>query len=380
MSFVPFELYSIYFHDHAGTVQFIAQDWTRLEYHQRINASWNHQITLEFGSDSPRITKYREIQDDWIVRVYRTDPITLEQNVVYEGFNTTIVDQIKANGNIIINLYGVGFTDLLRRRVTIPPAGQTHSVKTGPAETVIKGYVAENMISPVDSERVLPGMGVETSAGAGKAVTYEARYIILYSVCQTLAEDGNIDFGIVGGNSVGEFIFKARQIWGTDRRENNPDNNLPIIFSIDYDNMVIPILSLNSSAEQNFAYVGGGGQGVDRIIETVSNPAAIARSPWGRKEVFVEARQQEDSQALVTAGLAELNARKKEQKLTFNVQQTIQSRWLRDWFLGDLVTAKYYTYSFDKQITEIGVVVTSGQTAQQPEVISVELSNYEKAI
>lgn len=377
---IPFELYSIYFHDHAGEVQFLAQDWTRLEYHQRINSSWNHQITLEFGADSPRITKYRDIQDDWMVRIFRIDPITLVRSLVYEGFNTTIVDQVRANGNIIINLYGVGYTDLLRRRLILPPDGETHNVKTGPAETVIKGFVGDSAVSPADSDRVLVGLGVETSSGAGKILTYEARYIILYSVCQTLAEDGNIDFGVIGSPTVGEFIFKARQIWGEDRREDNLVGNIPIIFSIDFDNMVIPILSLNSSAEQNFAYIGGSGPGVDRIIETAMNELAIARSPWGRKEVFVEARQQEDSQALITAGLAELNRRKKEQKLTFNIQQTIQSRWMRDWFLGDLVTAKYYTYTFDKQVTEVGVVVTSGTSAQQPEVISVELTDYEKTL
>lgn len=373
MTYTPLELYSIYFYNHAGETQFLVQDWTRLEYHQRINSSWNHQITLEFGADSLRIAKYRDIQDDWMVRIFRIDPITLEENLVYEGFNTTIVDQIKADGNIIINLYGVGYTDLLRRRVIEPLTGQSHNTKSGLAETVIKEYVADCMVSPVNTDRTFPGVTIEATGGFGSLVEYNARYIILYSVCQTLAEDGNIDFGIVGGTNVGEFIFRAYSIWGTDRRAT-------VIFSIENDNMVIPILSLNSSSEQNFAYVGGSGEETERIIVTTSNPTAIARSPWGRKEVFVEARQQSDTQALITMGQNELNQRKKEQKLTFNVQQTVQSRWLQDWFLGDLVTANYYTYSFDKQITEIGVVVTSGQTAQQPEVISVELTDYEKAL
>ena len=373
MTYTPLELYSIYFYDHDGTTQFLVQDWSRLEYHQRINSSWNHQITLEFGSDSPRVAQYRNIQDDWIVRIFRIDPILLTESLVYEGFNTTIVDQVRANGNIIINLYGVGYTDLLRRRLVLPPTGETHSTKSGVAETVIKEYVADCMVSPTDTDRIFPGVTIETSGGFGDIVEYNARYVILYSVCQTLAEDGNIDFGIVGGDTVSEFIFKAKSIWGTDRRDD-------IIFSIENDNMVIPILSLNSSAEQNFAYVGGAREGIDRVIQLVANFTAIARSPWGRKEVFVEARQQTDTQSLISAGIDELNSRKKEQKLTFNVQQTIQSRWLQDWFLGDLITAKYYTYEFEKQITEIGVVVTAGQTAQQPEVISVELTDYEKAV
>lgn len=373
MTYTPLELYSIYFYDHNGATQFLMQDWSRLEYHQRKNSSWNHQITLEFGSENPKLDQYRNIQDDWMLRIYRIDPITLDENLVYEGFNTTIVDQLKANGNVIINLYGVGYTDLLRRRVVVPPTGQTHNTKTGPAETVIKEYVADSMVSPTDIDRVFPGVTIEASSGYGDTVEYNARYIILYSICQTLAEEGNIDFGIVGGTNVGEFIFKAFPVWGDDVRDT-------IIFSIENDNMVIPILSLNSSAEQNYAYVGGSGQDVDRIIVETYNAEALTRSPWARKEVFVEARQQSDTTALLLAGQSELNKRKKEQNLTFNIQQTIQSRWLRDWKMGDLVTASYYNYSFDKQIVEVGVVVTAGQTAQQTEVISVELADYEKTL
>lgn len=373
MTYVPHELYSIYFYDHTGKTQFLAQQWTRLAYNQRINSSWNHQLTLEFGADDPRLATYRAIEDDWIMVVYRIDPITLIEDVVYEGFNTTVVDQVRENGNIIINLYGVGYTDLLKRRVILPSTGASHNIKTGPAETVIKEYVGDSMVSPVDANRIFPGMGIESTSGTGGTVTYEARYVNLYSVCQTLSENGNIDFGIDRDTTIGTFIFKAKPIWGTDRRSS-------VIFSIANDNMVIPILSLNSSAEQNFAYVGGSGEGVDRIIETIANITAIARSPWGRKEVFVEARQQSETQALLSTGQNELVARKKEQKLTFNVRQSVQSRWLREWFLGDLITAEYSGYTFEKQIIEIGVAVTAGETAQQPEVISVELADYEKTL
>jgi hypothetical protein len=380
MSYVPHDLYTIYLHNHAGEVVLLIQNYTRLEYHQRNSSSWNHHITVEMSVDDPRVTTYREIQKDWILRIFRTDPVTLVNTLVYEGFNTTIVDQLRINGDIIFNLYGVGYTDLLRRRIVIPPAGSEYSTKTGNAETVIKGYVADSTISPTDTDRIFPGMSVESDSGSGNIVTYDARYIILYSICQTLSERGGIDFGVVGGNDVGEFIFKASPVWGKDKRENNLEGNQPIIFSIENDNMIIPILSINTSSEQNYAYVGGTNQGADRVIQEVSTPDAIALSPWGRKEVFVEARQQTDTQALISTGISELNSRKTKQELTFNIQQSVQSRWIRDWVLGDLVTAKYFDYTFEKQIVEVGVTVTAGATSQQVEVITVELEDIEKTV
>jgi hypothetical protein len=163
-----------------------------------------------------------------------------------------------------------------------------------------------------------------------------------------------------GGNAVGEFVFDARSIWGTDLREGNPAGVPPVVFSVYKDNMLIPIFSQNYSAEQNYAYVGGDGQGAARIIQEVYDNTAITASPWARKEVFVEARQQADTSGLIAAGYGELQNRKAKQSLSFNVVQTDSSRWIRDWNLGDWVTAKYYEYSFDKRIVEIGVSLSEG--------------------
>lgn len=357
---IPFELYTIMVYDHTGSLQLYLQKWSRLEYHQRINAAWNHQITLEFGYDDPDLATIRNIKPDWIIEVYRIDPSTEIKTKVYEGFNVTIVDQVRANGGIIINLYGVGFTQLLQRRIILPPAGLEHSTKTGAAESVIKSYVSDCMVAPTDANRIFPGATLAADLGVGNTVTYSARYVNLLSVCETVCEQGNLDFGMYGGGTVGEFVFDARSIWGTDRREGNLFGNIPVVFSTERDNMLIPIFSQNYSAEQNYAYVGGQGEAEARVIQEMYDPISVITSPWSRKEVFVEARQQADVSGLIATGDAELQNRKAKQSLSFNILQTDSSRWLRDWFLGDLVTAKYYDYSFDKRIVEIGVSLSEG--------------------
>jgi hypothetical protein len=377
MSYVPNELYAVYVWDNSGTLQFIAEYVTRIEYKQRINAPWNHQITVEMSVDNPAAEIYRnlETQRDWFITINRIDPVTLVNTEVYYGFNMTVVDQIRVSGDLIFNLYGVGFTQLLNRRITLPTAGEEYSTKTGAAETVMKEYVSESMVSPIDADRIFTGVSVEADAGTGETVTYEARYTNLASVVGTVSEKGNINYGLIKGSTLGEYIFRVKPTWGLDKTLGNTDGNTPVVFSILYDNMLIPILSINASEEQNYAYVGGDGQGANRIIQEEFDADAIALSPWSRKEVFVEARQQSSTDALIATGQRELRNRRSKQTLSFNIQQTIQSRWIRDWELGDLVTAQYFNFTFTKQIVEIGVQVTSSASARTTEVIQVELED-----
>lgn len=368
----PTSLYTVNIYNLDYELIFSLSDFVYLEYHQRINAPWNHQLTLEFARDDPELAKFRQISADWIVEIYRTDPVTVQKTKVYEGLNLTLVDQLRVNGSVILNYYGTGYTDLLKRRVIIPPDGEEYSSKSGPAETIMKSFVDDSMVTPDDMDRKFQNVSVEGSLGRGKVTAYNARYIILLSVCEAIAEDGDIDFGFTWGGDIGNPVFKARPIWGEDKTEGTENQ---VVFSVENGNMIIPILSLNSSAEQNYAYVGGEGQGVDRVIIETSNPMAVAKSPWGRKEVWVDARQQDTTEALILFGQDELFKRRSQENFTFNVIQTSQSRWIRDWELGDIITANYQGYSFNKQIREIGVRVTGGQSAQEPEIITVELED-----
>lgn len=369
---VPSSLYTVNIYNLDRDLVVTMNDFVYLEYHQRLNAPWNHQLTLEFARDDPNLELFRSISSDWIFEIYRIDPITSINTKVYEGINLTIVDQLRVGGSVILNFYGTGYTDLLKRRVVVPPDGEEYSAKTGASETIIKSFVNESMVATVVPERVFPHVSVEGSLGRGNIVTYNARYTILLSVCEAIAEDGDIDFGMVWGDEVGEAIFRAQPIWGEDKTLGTANQ---VIFDVEKGNMVIPILSLNSSAEQNYAYVGGEGQGIDRVIQEVANAEAIAKSPWGRKEVWVDGRQQNDTTGLIVLGNDELYKRRSKENFTFNIVQTTQTRWIRDWVLGDIITAEYQGYSFNKQIIEIGIRVTGGQSAQEPEIITVELED-----
>ena len=372
MTYIPTNLYEIRLYDPDGIFKLIPKNLTRLEFHQRINAPWNHQITIELSKEDEEVVALRELEDDWFVRIFRTDPYTQTRSMVYSGMHITTVDQARTTGDLIFNLYGSGYTQLLTRRVVVPPTGYENSDKTGPAESILKSYISDCLVSPIDADRIMPGVSIEADSAEGDYIEYSTRYINLLTVCENVANAGKIDFGLIEGNNLGEVIVRARQTWGKDRRQGNLEGNQPTVFSFLFGNMAIPILSINASDEKNFIYVGGPGQGTERQVEVVSSPTT---KPWGRKEAFVEARQQDSDISILSTGLAYLESKKKAEELNFDIIQTVGSRWLVDWDLGDLITARYFDKVFDKKIVEVGVVVSAEASSELVETVSVEMSD-----
>lgn len=370
-------LYDIYFYDTAGTRVLLLDNYAYLEFSQKLNDSWFHQIRIEYGSDDSRIDFFRDtLTRDFIIEIYRTDAQLNTKNLVYEGLHRTIVDQVNLSGVVILTLYGTGYTNLLKRRIAIPPVGEENDVKSGPAETVIKDFVRDHFVSPVDSSRIMTGLTIEVDAAVGENAEYSARYTNVYTAIVRSSEQGLVDFGVVKNTDVGTFKLQVRSLWGTDRRIGNADGNPPTLFDIYLHNMTIPIFTLNGTNEINHVYVGGQGQGVDRVILEMSNAAAKAVSPWNRYEAFVDARSEETTNGMTTRGEAYLKEHEVKSDLTFNITETDGTRWLRDWELGDIVSARYGSTLFTKKIIKITVVVSAGKTGKGIiEVIDVDMEN-----
>lgn len=404
---LPNELYSIYIYDQDGNPYFYFVNWDRLEYAQRVNDPWNHAIQARFAHNDPRVELLRNLKRDFFVLIYRTDPATEENKLVYEGFHATSTEQVLMSGDIFFSLYGGGYTKLLERRVVIPRYGEDASTKSGVAETVTKQFVYESMVVPatayvleyisqvgstgtnvsydktaetevryaLDEDRIMRGFSVATDQQRGPQVEYSANYTQLETVIKNCVGE-DLRFGVERGPELGTFVFDARPIWGTDRRKDNPAGNTPMLFSLARGNMILPIYSINHRLEKNYIYVGGEGSGKDRTIATVIDKEAQEKSPWGRTEAFTSVTKTETSVLLLeTAGAAYLKKNKAQVSLDFEIRQTRTSRWLQDWEMGDFITAEYAGQFFDKEIREVSVVVTGGEAAQSEEVITVELGD-----
>jgi hypothetical protein len=372
--------YEIYFYDTAGTLQLLLEGWKRLEFHQKLNDAWYANLRMNMSYLDTRLDFFRnDLTRDWIMEVYRRNPRDNSKGLVYEGLHRTLVDQALKSGTIELTLYNSGYTSLLGRRVVIPPSGEEHSVKSGAAETIMKAFVDDQMISATDADRNIAALSNEADAGSGDTAEYSARYTKLSTVIARCAEQGGVDFGIVGdgllkNHLVPDWEFQVRPTWGSDLTQGNSEGNPPTIFDLFVGNMEIPILSRSGGDEVTTVYVGGGGTGTDRTIAEEENAAAAAISPWARAEAFYDARNEDGSDGLTTQGQAYLSKHSFEEKFTFNILQTDGAEWPKHYALGDIITATYFDQTFSMKIVEMTVVVTAG-TSGQIEVINAELEN-----
>lgn len=353
--------YEVFLYDQSGDPQALLQGWSYLEFTQRLSKPWNSILRIDMSYLDDRVGLFRDdMESDWFIEVYRRHPVT-GRNLVYEGLHRTLIDQVLASGVVEFTQYTQGYTALLDRRICLPPTGSEALTFTGAAETAMKDFVDSECISPTDATRIILGLVNEADAGAGSTAEYNARYTILSTVIRRLAEQGAVEFGIVkpAGGAVGDFEFQVRTPWGTDRTTASAD---PTIFDLFFGNMLIPIYSKNASEEVNYVYIGGQGEGIDRVIDTVSDATAIARSPLNRIERFVDARNEPNADGLATIGQAYLNDYAYKPRLTFNLNETEGTLWLRDWELGDKISARYFTIEVDKQITEVTVQVAATET------------------
>lgn len=383
-AYEPNDIYTITFYSHTGSLLLTLRGWDSFEFSQRLNDPWNHTLQVNVSPDNQLAEILRELPWDTFVLAHRFDPLTQKTTKVYEGLHATSREQTQTDGNIFFQLYGGGYTKLLERRVVIPPPGQENSHKTGAAETIIKEYVYESCVSPtgltitddisvmqttsfIDPARIIKGLAIAPTQGRGVPTEYTARFVQLHSVVGKIAQDGQLTYGIYGGDELGEFIFDARPIWGKDRRIDNTEGNRPVIFGVQRGNMLIPILSTNHRHEKNWIYAGGEGEGTKRIIAQAWDDEAIAQSPWGRSELFIDNRQGADYATTYAAARSALKQRGTQVSFDFDVQQTRTCRWLEHWGLGDYVTAEYYgNRTYDRKIVEItGVISPGGQTVEQ---------------
>lgn len=377
------DLYELYFYSASGEKLAALQGWEFFEFTQRLNAPWNHNLRYQLPSEDKVGENFvnflrHDIGADFILRAIRTDSFSGQKSLVYEGFNRTIVDQARSDGSILLNFYGSGLTELLSRRIVIPPTGSESSDKAGRAETVIRQYVNEQCISPTDSDRIIPGLTLETDAQKGKSVSRSVRYTNLFTVVSGLAEDGRLDFGIVGGMNqpVGQFTLHMDWLWGQDKTAANQAGNNPVIFDSQAGHMTIPIHSQNRSEEVNVAFIGGQGEGLNRIVLEVDGEGADA-SPLNRREGFLDARREPSLTGLRALADLYLADREAVNSLTFNVRQVEDARWIEHWELGDVVTGRYYGQDFTVKISEVTVRLSGGtSTSAIHEYVSAELTPY----
>lgn len=374
MTYIPNETYEIRIYKDTGELYCILSKWERLQFTQKLSEPWYHTIQLTLSHDDSLSYTVRGLGDNvYFILIYRTDVYTGIRTLVYEGINQTVSEQMKMNGDIYFALYGAGYTVFLTKRVVLPTADGV-SLKTGAAESIMKGFVADTMVNSSPFRR-FPNFQVEPDLGQGETTEYSAKYTILASVCSAIAESGLVEFGVFGTDPPTQFTFRCVPVWGIDRRQNNGDGNLPVVFDTTLGNMQLPILSTNHRDEKNYVYVGGQGEVEDRVVVTDWNYDLISVSPYSLAEAYTDGRNETTEAGLHSTGQKYLEKYVPEVNFDFEIHQIPSCYWPKHFGLGDIVTARYMNRVFERIITEIDVTVTGGSSAQSAEQLTVRLGD-----
>jgi hypothetical protein len=276
----------------------------------------------------------------------------------YEGFHRVGRWEKDDSGRETFSSLGVGYLDLLARRIVAYAAGSAQAAKSGKAETVIKSFVSQNAGSSGGTGRPITGLSIEADAAGGNTVDIRCAYDNLLDVCQRIASIGGGDFDVIGtGAATWEFRWYAGQR-GTDRRTT-------IVFSTAYGNMSQPALTIRP-ATASACEVLGGGEGAARTV--VWRPASL---PTGidRREIARDARDTTTTATLNSRGDAALWEARALNELRFRVAQMPSYQYGVHYFLGDLVKASYRGTTYDLKIQKATIRLGA------PETIDLEFSN-----
>ena len=132
-------------------------------------------------------------------------------------------------------------------------------------------------------------LSVKSSKGRGDRVYFQTRYNNLDEEITSLCEASGLGVCITLNPEAQKLEFEVLE--GVDRSANQKDRP-PMIFSIDYDNVISREYVSDVSEFKNTAIVAGQGEGADRKITLVGNE----NTGINRYEMFVDARDIEMNQ------------------------------------------------------------------------------------
>lgn len=373
--------YQVHLRNQTGVLVGDITDWVGLRYTSRINAVGDFELNLD--QSNPNINAFVL---DAQVEVRRQDlaasPV-IQQYTDFGGFHRTTAFETSDADDDTFRSIGVAYEDLLARRVIAYPTDSAGASKTGVGETVMKVYVDENggILSTVANGRIragiFPGFSVPASVGGGGSWTGDRAGRRLIDVLREISDATDVDFQVVNtGLATWEFRAQAAPI-GVDRSVTGLDpitglnaaGNTPVIFSLGAANMGAPSFVTNRVNEKTVAIVLGQGSQSNRATEVVTG-AGATDSPWNAIEAMFKADEESAVAGLAALGAAKLEELQGRESFAFDILQQPGTLYGREYFLGDLVTARYLTFERNVKIIAITVEVVGGI-----EQITAELSN-----
>lgn len=248
------------------------------------------------------------------------------------------------SGNETLIVRGPALGGVLDQRITVT---DNYDRIRGPAETVMKHYVTNHLISSIYPDRNIPVFSVSPNLLRGKETPWQSRFEPLDQVMQEIAEWCDIGWLVL-------LNFQSKK-WEFDvlpgRNLTTGQNILPpVIFSHDYDNIQSQQYVDSKLQFKNTGYAGGKGENEDRLIQLVGGSSGL-----DRREVFLDCSSAENAAELIEMGEQKLSDSKPIVTYNGMILNTNSFVYEVDWDLGDIVTLqnRSWNLTMDSRITEV---------------------------
>lgn len=310
------------------------------------------------GYKSLRIRrKFREVGDfEMVLPLSHAMADRLARDLILcpvgEPGKAMIIEEIvKSEGTDSLSVKGYTLSGLLRRRICVPTAESESTYGydriISDAESVMRHYVENNVVSPESSARRMDCVALETENQhrGMENVPWSARFEQLDELLASVGSYCDAGYAIVPDFALKKLVFTylpGRDRTGTDGHR--------VIFGTHMGNVSSTTLSESAQQARNAAIVGGAGEDENRMLLSVSpgGETGIAR-----REMFVDAGSRDDADELTAEGEHKLADKAVSQSIKADVIDTPGCRYGTSWDLGDMVIVVARGAQMAARITQV---------------------------
>lgn len=227
------------------------------------------------------------------------------------------------------------------------------------------GTVEDAMRKIITDAVAIPHVVLGERHGYADRIDFQATYKEVLGYEKKLAQSVNYGFRLTPDFTEKELIFDIYQ--GVNHSNGQNDRN-KVIFSEEYGNLTRISHQRNQQVLKNVGYVGGQGEGLDRMFVTVGDDTLTG---YDRRELYIDAKDIQQEEGMTDATYQALLTSRGNEKLGENVEASSISVetdpygnfvYKRNYDLGDIVTVKKSDWNIaeDLRITAIAEVYEKG--------------------
>lgn len=261
---------------------------------------------------------------------------------------------------------------LLKRRHVLYYANGTHALYSSTAaETLLKNlfyynFLASaspfNTVGSVTTRDWATYLTMEDDGGLGPSITKQFAWRnvlpIMQEVCKDAAGVGTpLYFDIVQAGETFQFRVYVGQR-GLDRSSDTSQ----LVISSERGSLGGDVESgMDWSESASVVLAGGQGQDAARLVAGVASASAVGRSPFGRREAWVDATQVTTLAGLATEAVQELRARRAKRTLKGDLLSVPGAVYGLDWGFGDRLIAEFESESYEATVDAVTVTLNGGK-------------------